>query len=62
LEAAGIANGSKVCYTLYQTHPASDGSIPDWAGLRAYIRNVGIPMPIDAQLISSFRKISGISG
>ena len=52
VEAEGMANGSKVRHTLYHTHPASDGSIPDWAGLLAYTRNVGIPMSIAAQLIA----------
>jgi len=26
--------------------------VPDWAGLRAYTRNVGIPMSIGAQLLA----------
>jgi MoaA/NifB/PqqE/SkfB family radical SAM enzyme len=39
-------------HVLTNTHPASDGSVPDWAGLRAYTRSVGIPMAIGVQLIS----------
>ena len=52
VEVEGIKNGQLVRHTLTHTHPASDGSVPDWAGLRAYTRNVGIPMGIAAQLIS----------
>lgn len=52
VEVEGIKNGQLVRQTLTHTHPISDGSIPDWAGLRAYTRNVGIPMGIAAQLIA----------
>jgi saccharopine dehydrogenase-like NADP-dependent oxidoreductase len=52
VEVEGIKNGQLVRQTLTHTHPASDGTIPDWAGLRAYTRNVGIPMGIAAQLIA----------
>ncbi|MBV5314734.1 MAG: saccharopine dehydrogenase NADP-binding domain-containing protein [Prolixibacteraceae bacterium] len=52
VEVEGIKNGQLVRHTLTHTHPASDGSISDWAGLRAYTRNVGIPMGIAAQLIA----------
>ncbi len=51
VEVEGIKNGRLVRQTLTHTHPASDGSVPDWEGLRAYTRNVGIPMGIAAQLI-----------
>jgi len=51
VEVTGTENGNPACYTLTNHHPASDGSIPDWAGLRAYTRSVGIPMSIAAQLI-----------
>ncbi|MEI8113392.1 MAG: saccharopine dehydrogenase C-terminal domain-containing protein [Bacteroidia bacterium] len=51
IEVEGIKNGQLIRQTLTHTHPASDGTIPDWAGLRAYTRNVGIPMGIAAQLI-----------
>jgi len=52
IEVEGIKNGKLVRQTLTHTHPASDGSEPEWEGLRAYTRNVGIPMGIAAQLIS----------
>jgi lysine 6-dehydrogenase len=52
IEVEGIKNGQLVRQTLTHTHPASDGSVPDWEGLRAYTRNVGIPMGIAAQLIT----------
>jgi len=51
IEVEGIKNGQLVRQTLTHTHPASDGTVPDWADLRAYTRNVGIPMGIAAQLI-----------
>lgn len=52
VEVEGIKNGQLIRHTLTHTHPASDGSVPDWEGLRAYTRNVGIPMGIAAQLIA----------
>jgi saccharopine dehydrogenase-like NADP-dependent oxidoreductase len=52
VEVEGIKNGQLVRQTLTHTHPPSDGSVPDWEGLRAYTRNVGIPMGIAAQLIA----------
>ena len=51
VEVTGIENGKPTSYTLTNHHPASDGSVPDWSGLRAYTRSVGIPMSIAAQLI-----------
>ena len=51
VEVEGVKNGKLVRQTLTHTHPSSDGTIPEWAGLRAYTRNVGIPMSIAAQLI-----------
>lgn len=53
IEVIGInRNGERICHILTHTHPTSDGSIEDWAGLRAYTRNVAIPMAIAAQLIA----------
>lgn len=51
VEVTGVKSGKKMMHTLYHTHPASDGTFPEWAGLRAYTRNVGIPMSIAAILI-----------
>jgi len=51
VEVTGMEDGSPVCYTLTNTHPASDGSVAGWERLRAYARSVGIPMSIAAQLI-----------
>jgi saccharopine dehydrogenase-like NADP-dependent oxidoreductase len=51
VELVGTRGGQKVRRVFTSTHPASDGSIPDWAGLRAYTRSVGIPFAIGAQLI-----------
>jgi lysine 6-dehydrogenase len=53
VEVTGAHDGKAVTHTLYHTHPTSDGSIPEWAGLRAYTRNVGIPMAIAAELIAA---------
>jgi saccharopine dehydrogenase-like NADP-dependent oxidoreductase len=44
-----------VQHTLTHTHPASDGTVPEWAGLRAYTRNVGIPLAIGAVLLGEGR-------
>jgi len=51
-EVEGTRNGQQLRHTLWHTHPPSDGSVPDWAGLRAYTRNVGIPLSIGAQLLA----------
>ena len=51
VEVTGTENGKNVSYTLTNHHPASDGSVADWAELRAYTRSVGIPMSIAAHLI-----------
>ena len=47
----GTRDGERYQYTLWHTHPASDGSQPGWEKLRAYTRNVGIPMSIGAQML-----------
>lgn len=52
VEVEGMRDGQKVCHTVWHTHPASDGSVPEWAGLRAYTRNVGIPLAIGAALLA----------
>ncbi|CAM4336920.1 saccharopine dehydrogenase NADP-binding domain-containing protein [Paenibacillus alkaliterrae] len=55
IEVTGISaqTGEAVRHTLIHTHPASDGSVEDWEGLRAYTRNVGIPLAIATELIAS---------
>lgn len=55
VELTGTRKGKNVRHLLTHTHPTSDGSIPEWAGLRAYTRNVGIPMAIAVQLIADGR-------
>jgi saccharopine dehydrogenase-like NADP-dependent oxidoreductase len=55
VEVVGSAGGKKERAVLTHTHPASDGSIPDWAGLRAYTRNVGIPLAIAADFLAKGR-------
>ena len=52
IEVVGTKDGKKVQRILTHTHPKSDGSVPGWEKLRAYTRNVGIPMSIAAQLIA----------
>ena len=51
VEVEGTRAGKRRRHTLWHTHPASDGSVPDWAGLRAYTRNVAIPLSIGAQML-----------
>ncbi len=51
VEVEGAKSGKKIRHTLFHTHPASDGSEPGWDGLRAYTRNVGIPVGIAVKLI-----------
>jgi saccharopine dehydrogenase-like NADP-dependent oxidoreductase len=55
VQVIGKKNGRTVEHVLVHTHPPSDGSVPDWAKLRAYTRCVGIPMSIGAQLIATGR-------
>jgi saccharopine dehydrogenase-like NADP-dependent oxidoreductase len=55
VEVTGSRAGRRKRAVLTHTHPASDGSIPDWAGLRAYTRNVGIPLAIAAEYLARGR-------
>lgn len=48
-----VMDGTPISLTLTHTHPSSDGSVPDWADLRAYTRCVGIPLAIGAQLVAA---------
>jgi len=52
VEVIGAKDGRKRRHILTHTHPASDGSVKGWEKLRAYTRNVGIPMSIGAQIIA----------
>ncbi len=52
VEVTGEKDGREMTRVLTHTHPPSDGTVPDWEGLRAYTRNVGIPMSIGAQMIA----------
>ncbi|WP_042345524.1 saccharopine dehydrogenase family protein [Bacillus massiliigorillae] len=52
VEVIGKKDGKTVQHILYHTHPASDGSVKGWEKLRAYIRNVGIPMAIATEIIA----------
>ncbi len=52
VEVVGYKDGVKKQGTLYHTHPASDGSVKDWEGLRAYTKNVGIPLAIAAEQLA----------
>lgn len=61
VEVTGTKDGQKKRGILYHTHPASDGSVPGWEGLRAYTRNVGIPLAIAAgQLAKGAARKAGI--
>lgn len=52
VEVIGVKDGRRVQHVLYHTHPASDGTVEGWEKLRAYTRNVGIPMAIATELIA----------
>ncbi|MED0675924.1 saccharopine dehydrogenase C-terminal domain-containing protein [Aneurinibacillus thermoaerophilus] len=52
VEVVGMKDGKRMCHTLYHTHPASDGSVEGWEKLRAYTRNVGIPMAIATEMLA----------
>ncbi|WP_026576307.1 saccharopine dehydrogenase family protein [Bacillus sp. UNC438CL73TsuS30] len=52
IEVVGKKAGIRKRHILYHTHPASDGSVKGWENLRAYTRNVGIPMAIATELIA----------
>jgi len=52
VEVAGMKGRSYFQHTLTHTHPSSDGSVSGWEGLRAYTRNVGIPMAIATEMIA----------
>lgn len=52
VEVSGVRDGKRMKHTLTHTHPASDGSVEGWEKLRAYTRNVGIPLAVAAELIA----------
>ena len=52
IAVTGMKDGEKLQYLLTHTHPAPDGSVAGWEGLRAYTRCVGIPMAIATQIIA----------
>lgn len=52
VQVIGEKDGRRREHVLTHTHPPSDGSVPDWEGLRAYTRCVGIPISIGAQRIA----------
>jgi saccharopine dehydrogenase-like NADP-dependent oxidoreductase len=52
VEVTGSLGGRRRRATLTHSHPASDGSVEGWEGLRAYTRNVGIPLSIAASLLA----------
>ena len=55
VQVVGTCHNRRVEYVLTNRHPSSDGSVPEWEGLRAYTRSVGIPMAIGAKLIAEGR-------
>jgi lysine 6-dehydrogenase len=61
VQVIGTRGGRWVEHVLTHTHPPSDGSVLGWEKLRAYTRNVGIPMAIGADLIAHGKvKSSGV--
>lgn len=55
IEVIGYKDGKKFEHVLTHTHPASDGSVKGWEKIRAYTRNVGIPMGLAVQMIMDGR-------
>ncbi|MDR2075863.1 MAG: saccharopine dehydrogenase NADP-binding domain-containing protein [Desulfovibrio sp.] len=62
VEVTGRKGNKRKQHVLYHTHPASDGSVPGWEKLRAYTRNVGIPLSIAVQLIAQGKVLGGRVG
>jgi saccharopine dehydrogenase-like NADP-dependent oxidoreductase len=62
VEVTGTKSGEAYRHTLYHIHPKSDGSVAGWDGLRAYTRNIGIPMSIAAQLITHGHVLNNRTG
>jgi saccharopine dehydrogenase-like NADP-dependent oxidoreductase len=62
IEVIGTKDGKQKQHILYHTHPASDGSVPGWEKLRAYTRNVGIPLSVAVQLIAKGKVLEGRTG
>ena len=52
VEVVGYKDEVKKQGIIYHTHPSSDGSVEGWEGLRAYTRNVGIPLAIAAEQLA----------
>lgn len=52
VDITGIKEGKRFQHILTHTHPRSDGSAEGWENLRAYTRNVGIPLAVAVILIS----------
>jgi lysine 6-dehydrogenase len=55
VEVEGERSGRKCRHTMYHTHPASDGSVSDWEGLRAYTKNVALPVAVAVRLLADGR-------
>jgi hypothetical protein len=50
VQVIGQRAGRRYEHVLTSTHPASNGSVAGWSGLRAYTRSVGISLAIGTQL------------
>jgi saccharopine dehydrogenase-like NADP-dependent oxidoreductase len=53
VQVIGQRAGRRYEHVLTSTHPASNGSVAGWSGLRAYTRSVGISLAIGTQLIAA---------
>lgn len=53
VQVVGWIDGVRTEIVQTSTHPTSDGSIPEWAGVRAYCKNVGIPAGIAIYLMAT---------
>jgi saccharopine dehydrogenase-like NADP-dependent oxidoreductase len=52
VEVTGTKNGATYRHIITHTHPPSDGSVKGWERLRAYTRNVGIPLAIGTEILA----------
>jgi lysine 6-dehydrogenase len=55
VEVVGTVDDRRERHVLTHTHPPGDGSVPEWARLRAYTRCVGIPFAVGVHLIAAGR-------
>jgi saccharopine dehydrogenase-like NADP-dependent oxidoreductase len=52
VQVVGWINGVRTEIIQTSTHPTSDGSVPEWEGVRSYCKNVGLPAGIAIYLMA----------